>query len=185
MVNELTKGAEEKMKAVVSNLKNELLTIRAGKASAGVLERIKVEYYGTKLPVNQVANVSVPEPKVLLIQPWDVSITSEIEKAIRNSDLGINPVNDGKNVRLVFPDLTEERRKELVKTVKKIGEEKKVAIRNIRRDYIDEIKKLEKSGEISEDDKYDLEEQIQKLTDNYIDEINNLISLKEKDIMEI
>lgn len=119
MVNELTKGAEEKMKAVVSNLKNELLTIRAGKASAGVLERIKVEYYGTKLPVNQVANVSVPEPKVLLIQPWDVSITSEIEKAIRNSDLGINPVNDGKNVRLVFPDLTEERRKELVKTVKK------------------------------------------------------------------
>ncbi|MDI6602103.1 MAG: ribosome recycling factor [Thermoanaerobacteraceae bacterium] len=185
MENDLIKKAEEKMKLIINNFKGELSTIRAGKASAGVLERIKVEYYGTKLPVNQVANVSVPEPKVLLIQPWDVSITSEIEKAIRNSDLGINPVNDGKNIRLVFPDLTEDRRKALVKTVKKIGEEKKVAIRNIRRDYIDEIKKLEKSAQITEDEMYEFEERIQKITDKYIEEINNLINLKEKDIMEI
>ncbi len=185
MDNELIKQTETKMKKVIEDFKSDLSTIRAGKASVGILERIKVEYYGAKLPINQVANVSVPEPKVLLIQPWDMSITAEIEKTIRNSDLGINPVNDGKNIRLVFPDLTEERRKSLAKTVKKIGEEKKIAIRNIRRDYIDEIKKLEKASKITEDEMYEREEQIQKTTDKYIEEVNNLMTLKEHDIMEI
>jgi ribosome recycling factor len=185
MEGNLINQTEDKMKKVIASLKSELTTIRAGKANVGILEKIKVEYYGTKLPINQVANVSVPEPKVLLIKPWDMSIISDIEKNIRNSDLGINPINDGKSIRLVFPDLTEEHRKTLVKSVKKISEDKKIAIRNVRRNYIDEVKKMKKESKISEDDMYEFEEQIQKVTDKYIEEIDNLISTKEHDIMEI
>ena len=163
----------------------ELGTVRAGRANPHVLDKIKVDYYGTPTSLQQVANVSVPEPRMIQIQPWEASLVKEIEKAINMSDLGINPTNDGKVIRLVFPELTEERRKELAKDVKKKGEAAKVAIRNIRRDANDSFKKLGKSSEVSEDEVKDLETQAQKMTDKFIADIDKAIEEKSKEILTV
>lgn len=177
--------AKEKMGKTVAVLVKELSSLRAGRASAQVLDRILVDYYGSPAPVNQVGNISSPEPRLLVITPYDPSVLNPLEKAIQKSDLGINPSNDGKCIRLVFPELTEERRKELVKAVRKKGEDSKVAIRSIRRDAIEQIKKQKKDGEVTEDDQKKLEEQAQKLTDSTIKDIDKIIADKEKEIMEV
>ena len=177
--------AKEKMGKTVAVLVKELSSLRAGRASAQVLDRILVDYYGSPTPVNQVGNISSPEPRLLVITPYDPSVLNPLEKAIQKSDLGINPSNDGKCIRLVFPELTEERRKELVKAVRKKGEDSKVAIRSIRRDAIEQIKKQKKDGEVTEDDQKKLEEQAQKLTDSTIKDIDKIIADKEKEIMEV
>ena len=177
--------AKEKMGKTVAVLVKELSSLRAGRASAQVLDRILVDYYGSPTPVNQVGNISSPEPRLLVITPYDPSVLNPLEKAIQKSDLGINPSNDGKAIRLVFPELTEERRKELVKAVRKKGEDSKVAIRSIRRDAIEQIKKQKKDGEVTEDDQKKLEEQAQKLTDSTIKDIDKIIADKEKEIMEV
>ena len=179
------KEFEEKMKKSVSNLNSELLTIRAGRANPHVLDKVTVEYYGAEVPINQVASVSTPEARIIAISPFDSTILKEIEKAINMSDIGINPNNDGKVIRLIFPELTEERRKELTKDVKKKGEDSKVAVRNIRRDAMDAVKKAEKANEITEDTLKNLEEEIQKLTDSNIAEIDKLVEAKSKEIMSI
>ena len=176
---------EDKMKKSYHNLIEELGTVRAGRANPHVLDKIKVDYYGTPTSLQQVANVSVPEPRMIQIQPWEASLVKEIEKAINMSDLGINPTNDGKVIRLVFPELTEERRKELAKDVKKKGEAAKVAIRNIRRDANDSFKKLGKSSEVSEDEVKDLETQAQKMTDKFIADIDKAIEEKSKEILTV
>ncbi len=176
---------EVKMGKSYDNLINEYASIRAGRANPHVLDSIKVDYYGTPTPLQQVANVSVPEPRLIQIQPWENSMVKEIEKAILTSDLGINPTNDGKAIRLVFPELTEERRKELAKDVKKKGENTKVAVRNIRRDANDAMKKLGKSSDISEDEIKELEEEIQKLTDSYIKKIDEAVEVKSKEILTV
>ncbi len=173
------------MNEVLVNLKSEFTTIRAGRASAALLDKIYVDYYGSPTPVNQVASVSVPEPKMILIQPWDLKTLGVIEKAILKSDLGLTPNNDGKVIRLILPELTAERRQELVKLSKKKAEEAKVSIRNIRREYNDVLKKMEKNREISEDDLKRSQEEIQKITDKYIDEVEKILANKEKDIMEV
>ncbi len=173
------------MNEVLVNLKSEFTTIRAGRASAALLDKIYVDYYGSPTPVNQVASVSVPEPKMILIQPWDLKMLGVIEKAILKSDLGLTPNNDGKVIRLILPELTAERRQELVKLSKKKAEEAKVSIRNIRREYNDVLKKMEKNREISEDDLKRSQEEIQKITDKYIDEVEKILANKEKDIMEV
>ena len=175
---------EDKMKKSYHNLIEELGTVRAGRANPHVLDKIKVDYYGTPTSLQQVANVSVPEPRMIQIQPWEASLVKEIEKAINMSDLGINPTNDGKVIRLVFPELTEERRKELAKDVKKKGEAAKVAIRNIRRDANDAFKKLAKQ-DVSEDEIKELEEKIQKSTDKYIKEVDAAVDAKSKEIMTV
>lgn len=180
-----TKVFEEKMGKTVANLNSELLTIRAGRANPHVLDRITAECYGMEMPVNQLANISTPEARIIVISPYDASTLKSIEKAINASDLGIHPTNDGKVIRLVFPELTEERRKALTKDIKKKGEESKVAIRNIRRDAVDSVKKLEKNGEITEDELKKLEEEIQKITDKHIADIDKAVELKNKDIMSI
>ncbi len=177
--------AKEKMGKTVAVLVKELSSLRAGRANAQVLDRISVDYYGTPTPVKQVGNVSSPEPRLLVITPYDPSVLNPLEKAIQKSDLGINPTNDGKCIRLVFPELTEERRKELVKVVRKKGEDSKVAIRSIRRDAIEQIKKQKKDGEVTEDDQKKLEEQAQKLTDSTIKDIDKIVADKEKEIMEV
>lgn len=179
------KPYEEKMKKTVEVLDSEFGTIRVGRANPHVLDRIMVNYYGTDTPINQVGNVTVPEARLLQIQPWDASLLKAVEKAIQSSDLGINPTNDGKVIRLVFPELTEERRKTLAKDIKKKGEDAKVAIRNIRRDGIEAFKKMEKKGEIPEDTLSDLEDEIQKLTDKYIIELDKRVESKNKEIMSI
>ena len=184
-MSEQTKVFEEKMKKSVSNLNSELLTIRAGRANPHVLDKVTVEYYGAEVPINQVASVSTPEARIIAISPFDSTILKEIEKAINMSDIGINPNNDGKVIRLIFPELTEESRKELTKDVKKKGEDSKVAIRNIRRDAMDAVKKAEKANEITEDTLKNLEEEIQKLTDSNIAEIDKLVESKNKEIMSI
>ena len=184
-MNELIKNTEEKMNKTVSVLERDFKSIRAGRANASVLDRITVDYYGAPTPIQQMAAVSVPEPRVLMIQPWDASTLKEIEKAILVSDIGINPQNDGRVIRLSFPPLTEERRKEIVKDVKKTAEESKVAIRNTRRDALEKLKTLQKSSAITEDDQANGEKKIQKLTDNYCKEIDELSALKEKEILEI
>lgn len=176
---------EEKMEKTLNTLREEYGTIRAGRANPKVLDRIRVDYYGTPTPIQQVANVSVPEPRMIQIQPWEKNLIREIEKAINVSDLGINPTNDGRVIRLVFPELTEERRKELSKEVKKKGEAAKVAIRNIRRDANDAIKKMNKGGEITEDDQKNGEEKIQKLTDKFIEKVDKEIEAKTKEIMTV
>ena len=176
---------EDKMKKSYHNLIEELGTVRAGRANPHVLDKIKVDYYGTPTSLQQVANVSVPEPRMIQIQPWEASLVKEIEKAINMSDLGINPTNDGKVIRLVFPELTEERRKELAKDVKKKGEAAKVAVRNIRRDANDSFKKLGKSSEVSEDEVKDLETQAQKMTDKFIADIDKAIEEKSKEILTV
>ena len=176
---------ESKMKKTTEVLSQQLEAVRAGRANAAVLNQISVEYYGVPTPIQQVASVSVPDPRTLMIQPWDASILKGIEKAILASELGINPQNDGRVIRLVFPQLTEERRKELAKQVRKYGEEAKVAVRNIRRDAMDTFKKEQKKGEITEDDLKDLEKDMQKLTDDYIKEVDKLTAAKEKELFEI
>lgn len=176
---------EEKMKKTILSLDNEYATIRVGRANPKVLDRITVDYYGTPTPLNQIGNITVPEARLIEIKPWESSLLKAIEKAINSSDLGINPSNDGKVIRLVFPELTEERRKELTKEVKKKGEESKVAIRNIRRDAVDVFKKQEKKSELSEDILDDILDEIQKLTDKYITEIDNKIDSKSKDILSV
>ena len=176
---------ESKMKKTTEVLSQQLEAVRAGRANAAVLNQISVEYYGVPTPIQQVASVSVPDPRTLMIQPWDASILKGIEKAILASELGINPQNDGRAIRLVFPQLTEERRKELAKQVKKYGEEAKVAVRNIRRDAIDKFKKQQKASEITEDDYKNIEKDIQKLTDDYIKEVDVITDKKEKELFEI
>ena len=176
---------EEKMEKSLESLKNEYLTIRAGRANPHILDKIKVDYYGTPSSLQQVANVSVPEARMILIQPWESRLIKDIEKAILSSDIGINPNNDGKVIRLVFQELTEDRRKELVKEVKKKGESAKVAIRNIRRDANEAIKKANKASEISEDEQEQLEEKVQKATDKYITEIEKAIDVKSKEILTV
>ena len=174
----------EKMQKSVDNLEKEYNSIRAGRANPHVLDKIKVDYYGTPTPLQQVGNISVPEPRILCIQPWETSLLKSIEKAIQQSDVGIHPTNDGKMIRLIFPELTEEHRKELVKDVKKKAEGAKVAIRNIRRDANDAFKKLAKS-EVSEDEIKGLEDELQKLTDKYVKDIDALIDSKSKEIMTV
>ena len=176
---------EDKMKKTLASLESELVTIRAGRANPHILDKLTVDYYGAPTPLQQVANITVPEARMIQIQPWESSLIKGIEKAILTSDLGLNPSNDGKVIRLVFPELTEERRKELVKDVKKKGEAAKVAVRNIRRDANDALKKMGKGGDISEDEIKDLEDQVQKLTDKFIAEIDGAIAEKTKEIMTV
>ena len=179
------KDIEGRMQKSVDNLKEEYVTIRAGRANPHILDRLRVDYYGTPTPIQQVANVSVPEARMIQIQPWEASLIKDIEKAILVSDLGLTPNNDGKTIRLVFPELTEDRRKELAKEVKKKGEEGKVAIRNIRRDANDAIKKENKAGDISDDEAKNSEDEIQKITDKYIAMIDSAIDDKTKEILTV
>lgn len=176
---------EERMNKRVEGFFGELKTIRAGRANAAVLDKISVEYYGAQTPIAQIGSISTPEPRMLVIQPWDASVLGEIEKAINKSEIGIAPQNDGKVIRLNFPPLTEERRKELVKTVKKYSEEAKVQIRNARRDAMDDYKKKQKASEITEDDLKGIEKDIQTLTDKFIKEIDDITANKEKEILEV
>lgn len=176
---------EAKMKKTTEVLSEQFAAVRAGKANPAVLDRITVDYYGSPTPIQQIASISTADVRSLLIQPWDGSVLKGIEKAILASDLGINPQNDGRAIRLVFPQLTEERRKDLAKQVKKYAEEAKVAVRNIRRDAMDKFKKEQKKGEITEDDLKDLEKDMQKLTDDYIKEVDKLTAAKEKELFEI
>lgn len=188
-MNELMKekltSAEKHMKKTIERLQSEFSTIRAGRANSAVLDRIPVDYFGTPTPINQVANVSTPEARMLQIAPWDVSMIKPITKAILASDLGITPTDDGKVIRLVFPQLTEDRRKELCKTIKKYGDEAKVAVRNERRDVMEKFKAMKKNSEITEDDLKDADKKVQTLTDKYCDEIDKLVSAKEKEIMSL
>jgi len=185
MYREIVAKSEETMRKSMGFLKEDLAGIRAGKANPKLVDKIQVSYYGTMTPLNQVANISVPEPRSIIIQPWDSSLVKEIEKAILASDLGINPSNDGKIIRLVIPVLTEERRRDLLKVVKKETENAKIAVRNIRRDAIDDLKKLEKSSEITKDDLKKAEEDMQKLTDKYIKYVEDIYKDKEKEILEV
>lgn len=178
-------NAENKMSKAIGALENDLTSIRAGRANPAILDKITVEYYGAQTPLAQIGTISVPEARSLVIQPWDASVLKEIEKAILASDIGITPNNDGKVIRLNFPPLTEERRKELSKGIAKRGEDGKVAIRNIRRDSLEQFKKQKKDGEITEDDLKGLEEKIQKLTDKFVKEIDTIIAAKTKEIMEV
>lgn len=179
------KQIEEKMNKTISILKQELARLRAGRANPAILDKVTVDYYGVPTPINQLANISVPEARVIVIQPWDINTLKDIEKAIQKSDIGINPNNDGRVIRLVFPILTEERRKELLKVVKKYGEDSKVAVRAIRREAIEEYRILKKEGEITEDDLKDAEKDIQALTDKYISEIDKITELKGQEILEV
>ena len=179
------KTAESKMNKAINVLTSEFAAVRAGRANPALLDRVTVDYYGVPTPVNQVGSVSVPEARTIIIQPWDATILSELEKAILKSDIGITPNNDGKVIRLNFPPLTEERRRELVKDVSKKGEAAKVAVRNIRREAIDRFKAQKKNNEITEDDLSSLEEDIQKLTDKFVKEIDKLTDGKEKEILEV
>jgi ribosome recycling factor len=185
MDKEAYKPIEEKMKKTIAALKTELAGLRAGRANPAILDKINVDYYGVPTPINQLGSVNIPEARVIVIQPWDVKALKDIEKAIQKSDIGINPSNDGKVIRLVFPILTEERRKELTKVVKKNGEDSKVAIRSIRRDAIDQFKAQKKKSEISEDDLKVAEKEVQNITDKYIGEIDKIIEAKEAEIMEV
>lgn len=184
-MNERIAPYEDKMQKSYNNLLDEFGSIRAGRANPHVLDQIKVDYYGAPTPLQSVANITVPEARMIVIQPWEASMVKVIEKAILVSDLGINPTNDGKVIRLVFPELTEERRKDLTKDVKKKGENAKVAIRNIRRDANEKLKKLGKTDDISEDEIKDLETQVQKLTDKYIAKVDEAIAEKTKEIMTV
>ena len=183
-MDERIKVYDDKMTKTYKNLLEEFSTIRAGRANPNVLNKIKVDYYGTPTPLQQIGNITVPEPRVLQIQPWEASMVKAIEKAILTSDIGINPSNDGRIIRLVFPELTEERRKDLVKDIKKKGEAGKVAVRNIRRDANDYLKKLGKS-DVSEDEIKDLEEKVQKMTDKYIKDIDKAVEEKSKEILTV
>ena len=183
-MNEKLIEFEEKMKKTVEHLASEFSSIRAGRANPHVLDKLRIDYYGTPTPIQQVGNVSIPEPRMIQIQPWEKNLLKDIERAIQMSDLGINPTNDGQVIRLVFPELTEERRKDLVKEVKKKGEADKVAIRNVRRDGNDAFKKLSKE-DVSEDEIKQLEEELQKLTDKYIKKLDEMVEEKSKDILTV
>ena len=184
-MKEVIKKCEEKMTKTCENLDGEFSNIRAGRANPNLLNRIMVEYYGTPTPMQQVGNISVPEPRIIQINPWEKSLLKAIEKAILASDLGITPTNDGTSIRLVFPELTEERRKELVKDIKKKGEAAKVAVRNVRRDANDTLKKMEKSTDITEGERKEGEEKIQKMTDKYVAKIDKSVENKSKEIMTV
>ncbi len=184
-MKEVIKKCEEKMTKTCENLDGEFTNIRAGRANPNLLNRIMVEYYGTPTPMQQVGNISVPEPRIIQINPWEKSLLKAIEKAILASDLGITPTNDGTSIRLVFPELTEERRKELVKDIKKKGEAAKVAVRNVRRDANDTLKKMKKSTDITEDERKEGEEKIQKMTDKYVAKIDKSVENKSKEIMTV
>ena len=184
-MKEMNKEFDAKMGKTIEVVKSDFASVRAGRANAGVLDRIMVDYYGSPTPLNQVAAISTPDPRMLQIQPWDATLLREIEKAIQTSDLGINPQNDGRVIRLTFPQLTEERRKELTKQVRKYGENGKVAIRNIRRDAMDKYKALEKKGEMTEDDRKEYEKEIQDLTDKRCKEIDDLTAKKEAELMAV
>jgi len=176
---------EERMNKTISVLQENFSEVRAGRANPAILNKIMIDYYGVPTPINQVAGISVPEARLIVIQPWDVSILKDIEKEILKADIGINPNNDGKVIRLLFPEINEERKKEIVKDIKKMAEESKVAIRSIRRDGIDEAKSLQKEGLITEDELRTSEDKIQKLTDNKVAEIDSILAVKEKEIMSI
>ncbi|MDR2618351.1 MAG: ribosome recycling factor [Treponema sp.] len=178
-------ASEERMKKTVQSLKDGFASLRTGRASAALFDRIKVDYYGEKSPLNQVANISIPEARLIVIQPWDKALIGEIEKAIRTSELSLNPSNDGKVIRISIPPLTEERRKDLVKQAKNQAEQGRVAVRNIRRDGNDELKKLLKDGKLTEDEEGKASEELQKLTDSYIGKVNHVLDEKEKEIMEV
>lgn len=184
-MKEINKEFDAKMGKTIEVVKSDFASVRAGRANAGVLDKITVDYYGAPTPLNQVAAISTPDPRVLQIQPWDATILKAIEKAIQVSDLGINPQNDGRVIRLTFPQLTEERRKELTKQVRKYGENGKVAIRNIRRDAMDKYKALEKKGELTEDDRKEHEKEIQDITDKRCKEIDDLTAKKEAELMAV
>ncbi|WP_318504616.1 ribosome recycling factor [Bacillus sp. T3] len=185
MPKQVLANAKERMTKAISAYTRELASIRAGRANASLLDRLSIDYYGAPTPVNQLAGISVPEARLLVIQPYDKSVLGDIEKAILKSDLGLTPSNDGNIIRLTIPQLTEERRKELVKVIKKDSEEAKVAVRNIRRDANDDLKKLEKGGEITEDELRGYSEDIQKLTDDYISKIDQITKEKEKEVLEV
>lgn len=176
---------EDKMQKAVDYLQEELVAIRAGRANPAILNKVTVDYYGAQTPLNQVGAISVPEARQILITPWDKSLIGPITKAIQMAELGVNPINDGNGVRLTFPELNEDRRKQIVKEVKALGEDAKVAVRNVRRDGIDDAKKQEKAGEITEDELKGAEEKIQKITDKYTAKIDEMISAKEKEVMEV
>ena len=179
------KNIKEKMEKSISVYNEKLSEVRAGRANPAILNKIKIDYYGTPTPINQVAGISVPEARLIVIQPWDISVLKEIEKAILASDIGINPNNDGKVIRLAFPELNEERRKELVKDIRKMAEEAKVAVRSIRREGMDEAKAKQKDSEITEDELKQAENEIQKITDKNIEEIDKILEAKEKEIMTV
>lgn len=185
MDNKVFKEAETRMKGVIEALKKEFAAIRTGRANPAMLDRVVVEYYGSQAPISQLASINSPEPRLLVIQPWDKGATKEIEKAILKSDLGLTPVVDGNIIRISVPPLTEERRKDLVKVARKEAEEKRVAVRNVRRDANEEIKKLEKGGELSQDEARRAQEQVQDLTNRFIEEIDRLLEAKEKEILEV
>lgn len=185
MANAVHKELKEKMDKTMSVLQQELKSVRAGRANPALLDRVEVEYYGSMTPLKQLAAISAPEPRLLQIQPYDMNALADIERAIMASDLGLNPSNDGKVVRLMIPMLTEERRKELVKTVKKLGEDAKVALRNERREANDKLKKMNKSNELTEDDLRKAEDEVQKVTDNHVKEVDRIIKVKEDEIMEV
>ena len=184
-MDERVQKYEQKMTKTLNGFEEELTTIRAGRANPHILDKITVDYYGVPTPINQVAGISVPEARMILIQPWDMNLLKEIEKEILKSDIGINPNNDGKVIRLNFPELNEERRKEIVKDIRKLAEEAKVAIRSIRRDAMDEAKEMQKKSEITEDDLKNEENEIQKLTDKKVEEIDSMLASKEREVMSI
>jgi len=185
MSDELVFAAEEKMDKTIQGLSREFATVRAGRANPALLDKIVVDYYGAPTPLNQLSNISAPEPRLLVIQPWDKSAIGAIEKAILKSDLGLTPNSDGNIIRIAIPQLTEERRKDLVKLVKKMAEESRVAIRNIRRDANEDIKRMEKAGEISQDESRRLQEDVQELTNQYVEKVNAVLAAKETEIMEV
>ncbi|MGB9711255.1 MAG: ribosome recycling factor [Thermodesulfovibrio sp.] len=185
MMQEFKKKANEKMNQALEVFKKDLSTFRTGRASLGILDNIRVDYYGSMVPLNQVATLGIPEPRMITIQPWEQRMLADIEKAIMKSDLGLTPINDGKIIKIVIPPLTEERRKQLVKVVRKRAEEARVAIRNIRRDIIEEIKKAEKEKKLSEDESRRLQEEIQKITNSFIEKVDHALEQKEKEIMEV
>ena len=185
MVDEVLNTAKEKMKKTCQVYERDMQSIRAGRANPQLLDRIMVDYYGSATPIGQVGNISVPEARLMVISPWEPKMITPIEKAIQTSDLGLNPTNDGKVIRLVFPELNEERRKDLTKQASKAAEEAKVAVRSIRRDAMEQIKKLKKNSEITEDDQRDAEEDLQKITDRAIKDVDAILAAKEKEIMEV
>jgi ribosome recycling factor len=185
MIKQLFVETEKKMKKALEASQHELATIRTAKATTALLDGIKVDYYGTKVPINQVAAISVPEARLILVQPWEKNMSGEIEKALLSSDLGLNPNSDGHVIRLPIPPLTEERRKELVKVVHRLAEEGRVAVRNVRRDANDELRKAEKSGDLPQDDSKKAQDHIQELTDTYVNKVNEIMEAKEKEIMEV
>ena len=185
MIDEVMNNAKDKMQKSCAAYERDMMGLRAGRANPQLLDRIMVDYYGTMTPINQIGNISSPEPRLLVIAPWEVKMIPQVEKAIQKSDLGLNPSNDGKIIRLVFPELNEERRKDLTKVASKGAEEAKVAIRNIRRDAVEQVKKMKKNSEITEDDQRKAEEDMQKVTDKAIKQVDEIFARKEKEIMEV